>query len=117
MGKSYRKPYSATTGVRSAKHDKVAAHQGERAAVKQALRECSDWDELLIPHRLECSHNEVYSWGRDGRQTYQALEWRGLRNPFYMAHRSPFCTPEYLAKHFEERKKSFEEWQRKVRRK
>ena len=72
MGKSYRKPYSAITGVKSAKHDKMVARRCWRRAQEQALRDCKDWEELVIPKRLEASFNEVYSWGRDGGQSYQS---------------------------------------------
>ncbi len=71
MGKSYRKPYSAITGLRSAAHDKMVARRCWRRAQEQALRDCKDWEELVIPKRLEASFNEVYSWGRDGKQTLQ----------------------------------------------
>lgn len=71
MGKSYRKPYSAVTGTGSAKQDKIYAHRGVRRAQKQALQQCLDWDDFLIPHKLECSGNETYSWGRDGKQSFQ----------------------------------------------
>jgi len=117
MGKSYRKPYSAITGTKSAKQDKLVARRCWRRAQEQAIRDCRDWEDLVIPKRFEASFNDVWSWGRDGKQTYQGLEWAGLRNPFYMSHRSPYCTPEYLARHFEDRKRRFEEWQREVRRK
>jgi len=34
----------------------------------QALTTCVDLEELLLPHRLECPWNDVWCWGRDGRQ-------------------------------------------------
>lgn len=71
MGKSYRRPYSAITGCKSAKHDKMVARRCWRRAQEQAIRDCIDWEELVIPKRLEASFNEVYSWGRDGKQTLQ----------------------------------------------
>jgi hypothetical protein len=71
MSKSYRKPYSAITGVRSAAHDKMVARRCWRRAQEQAIRDCKDWEELVIPKRLEASFNDVWSWGRDGKQTLQ----------------------------------------------
>ena len=68
MSRSYRKPYAAITGTNSAKQDKIFAHRGERRAQKKALRNCQDYDEFLIPDRLECSGNDTWSWGRDGSQ-------------------------------------------------
>jgi hypothetical protein len=70
MSRSYRRPYAPVTGVRSAKQDKILAHRGERRAHRDAIRTAVDFEELLLPHRLECAWNEVYSWSRDGRQYY-----------------------------------------------
>lgn len=74
MSRSYRRPYSAVTGHSSAKDDKRHANRGVRRGQNQYLRNIIvgnlDWDETLIPHKLECSYNEVYSWGRDGKQGY-----------------------------------------------
>ncbi len=71
MSRSYRRPYCAVTGVRSAKHDKLVARRCWRRAQEQAIRDCHDWEELVIPKRLEASFNDVWSWGRDGKQTLQ----------------------------------------------
>ena len=71
MSRSYRKPYSAITGTNSAKQDKIHAHRGERHKQNQALRNCQDWDEFLMPDKLECSGNDTWSWGRDGSQSLQ----------------------------------------------
>jgi hypothetical protein len=71
MGKSYRKPYSAITGVRSAAYDKMVARRCWRRAQNQTLRECIDYEELVMPKRLEAPFNNVYSWNRDGKQTLQ----------------------------------------------
>jgi hypothetical protein len=73
MSKSYRKPYSAITGIRSAHADKTQAARGLRRGQNQALRnfKFEDWDEFIIPVRLECSWNNTYSWGRDGKQHLQ----------------------------------------------
>ena len=71
MSRSYRKPYAAITGTASAKEDKIRAARGVRRVQNDYLRKILQqdlFDQLLIPHRLECSWNEVYSWARDGRQ-------------------------------------------------
>lgn len=74
MSRSYRVPYSAVTGVPSAHEDKKLAARGVRRRQNQWLQKHGDEEDFgLIPHRLECSGNEVYSWGRDGRQYYHRL--------------------------------------------
>ena len=71
MSRSFRKPYSAITGVRSAADDKRVARRNWRHAQNHALRQPQiDWDEFLIPARYEAAYNDVWSWGRDGKQTY-----------------------------------------------
>lgn len=73
MARSYRKPYSAVTGVRSAHADKTQAARSVRRAQNLALKSfIGDWDEFLIPHKYECSDNDVWGWGRDGNQYYRA---------------------------------------------
>ena len=69
MSRSYRKPYSAITGTNSAKQDKIFAHRAERRAQNLAIKLCLDWDEFLIPDKLECSYNDPWGWGRDGKQS------------------------------------------------
>ena len=68
MSRSYRKPYSAITGTKSAHEDKKTAARGLRRRQNQCLHTLEDIDGALAPHRLECAHNNTYSWGRDGRQ-------------------------------------------------
>lgn len=69
MSRSYRKPYSAVTGVRSAADDKRVARRCWRRTQNHALRSFNgDWDEFLIPARYEASFNDVWGWGRDGNQ-------------------------------------------------
>lgn len=70
MSRSYRRPFAAITGLASAKRDKQMAHRGVRRKQNLALKTCADYDNLLIPHRLECAWNNNYCWGRDGAQTY-----------------------------------------------
>ena len=70
MSRSYRKPYSAITGVKSAADDKRVARRNWRHAQNNALRMPNiDWDEFLIPARYEASYNDVCGWGRDGIQS------------------------------------------------
>jgi hypothetical protein len=70
MSRSYRRPFAAITGTASAKDDKRLAHRGVRRKQNLALRSCSDFEELLLPHALECPWNNTYIWGRDGAQCY-----------------------------------------------
>ncbi|MGA2251696.1 hypothetical protein [Terracidiphilus sp.] len=82
MSRSYRRPYAAITGTASAKDDKRMAQRGIRRKQDLTLKTCADFEELLLPHRLECAWNNTYSWGRDGSQMYfgperrAADEWR-----------------------------------------
>ena len=71
MSRSYRKPYSAITGRGSAKEDKRIARQAVRRMENQRIRNCKDledYENLVMPDRLDCAYNETYSWGRDGKQ-------------------------------------------------
>ena len=68
MGKSYRRPYAAITGVSSAKDDKQRAARGMRRKQNQWLKTISDFEDALIPHRRECSWNQVWCWKRDGKK-------------------------------------------------
>lgn len=88
MGKSYRRPYAAVTGVRSAAHDKMVARRCWRRAQNQAIRDCKDWEGLVVPKRLEASFNDVWSWGRDGKQRLQSVPTLDRHWPW------TFCTAE-----------------------
>ncbi len=68
MARSYRNPYAAVTGVRSARIDKQMAARGVRSKQNQYLKTHWENEDFLLPHRLECDHNDVWSWGRDGNQ-------------------------------------------------
>jgi hypothetical protein len=70
MSRSYRRPFAAITGLASAKTDKQLAHRGVRREQNLALKTCPDYDNLLLPHFLECSWNNTWCWGRDGAQAY-----------------------------------------------
>ncbi len=71
MSRSYRRPFATITGNASAKDDKRLAHRGVRRKQNQTLKICMDYEELLLPHRLECAWNEVWCWRRDGVQFYR----------------------------------------------
>ena len=73
MSRSYRRPYAAITGLASAKSDKQSAHRGVRRKQNNALKICADYENLLLPHRLECPWNNTYIRGRDGAQIYHCL--------------------------------------------
>ena len=82
MSRSYRKPYAAITGTASAKDDKTHAARGVRHTQNrylERLARAQDWDSFSLPHRLECPWNEVYSWGRDGKQYLHFPARRGGR--------------------------------------
>lgn len=66
MSRSFRLPFAAITGTASAKEDKRFAHRGERRKQSLALKTCADYENFILPHRLECSSNSVYHWDRDG---------------------------------------------------
>ena len=72
MSRSIRRPYAARYGTASAKQDKVRAHRGQRRAQNQALRQAQKYEDLLIPHKLECPGNNVRCWRRDGHQFFHS---------------------------------------------
>lgn len=70
MSRSYRKqPFQSICGCSSAAHDKTIANRGVRHVQNQALRLYDD-DTFLMPHRYECTHNDVWGWNRDGNKHY-----------------------------------------------
>lgn len=85
MSRSYKKPYSAITTCDSAKDDKILAHRGVRRAGKKALRDMFRFEdfEIPMPHRLECSWNNTYLWGRDGGKIYWSRPSENENNPFW----------------------------------
>ncbi len=115
MSRSFRKPYSAITGVRSAADDKRVARRNWRHAQNHALRQPQiDWDEFLIPMRLEASYNEVYSWGRDGKQQlYFKPRWQDVLHWFYSHYFTDEQALQYAEEDFEKRKQWFAAIQRK----
>jgi hypothetical protein len=70
MSRSWRRPYAAITGLASAKGDKQLANRGVRREQNHALKTCTDFENLLLPHRLECHWNNSYNWGRGGAQCF-----------------------------------------------
>jgi len=70
MSRSLRRPYAAITGTASAKSDKQLAHRGVRRKQELAIKTCDDYENLLLPHGLECAWNNTWCWGRDGAQRY-----------------------------------------------
>ena len=116
MSRSYRRPYSAPCGNGSAKQDKMLASRGVRRAQNRAVREAIDWEEFELPHRFECNHNDVWSWGRDGKQRLQTLSHNDF-NPCYCTTSSSYWTKENIfkwnAEHLEWKLKWLRELQRK----
>jgi hypothetical protein len=72
VSRSYRAPYASVTGVRSAADDKRFAARGVRRKQNQWLRGTTDFDEAIVPHRLECPWNEVYCWDRDASSVFRS---------------------------------------------
>jgi hypothetical protein len=71
MSRSTRRPFAAITGTSSAKDDKRLAHRGVRRKQNFVLKTCADYEDFLVPHRLECAWNNNYCWDRDGAQGYR----------------------------------------------
>jgi hypothetical protein len=75
MSRSFKhQPFMAVCGNGSAKQDKVMAHRGVRRTQKAYIRSTFEYEDFLLPHRLECPWNETYSWGRDGHQTWHGVD-------------------------------------------
>lgn len=77
MSRSFRHtPMVAICGNNSAKHDKTLAARSVRRRHRQVLYialRTGEYD-VILPHRLQCSHNNVYSWSRDGSQRWCGLD-------------------------------------------
>jgi hypothetical protein len=73
MSKNFKhQPFMAVTGSGSAQQDKTIAARGVRRTQKRSIHialHTGDY-EVVLPHRLQCAHNNTYSWGRDGKQMY-----------------------------------------------
>lgn len=69
MSHSYRKPYSSACGYACNSADKRMAARGVRRTQNVYLRtqiKYNEFDDFLIPHRLESPWNNTYSWSSDG---------------------------------------------------
>ena len=75
MSRSYRRPFAAVNGIASAKEDKQLAHRGARRKQDLTIKTCLDYEDLFLPHELECAWNNNYCWGRDGAQRYVGLRY------------------------------------------
>ena len=115
MSRSYRKPYSACAGVYSAADDKRVARRNWRHAQNHALRMPNiDWDEFLIPARYEASYNDVWSWGRDGKQCLNfEPRWEDCLHWFY----SHYFTDEQALQYAEEDFEKSKQWYASLKRK
>ena len=84
MSRSYRRPYAAITGVQSASRDKQQASRSVRRRINQWLHiQYAKGEEFdLVPHRLECQHNDVWCWDRDGKQRLQVSDARDWSRHF-----------------------------------
>jgi hypothetical protein len=120
MSKSYRKPYSAITGVRSAHYDKMIAARSVRRAQDGALRHAianqTDWDEFLLPEVYECSDNDVWGWGRDGNQRLRGRSSQ-YNNPFKYVTSPTWRTEEDIMERWEENKQREDDWLKDLTRK
>lgn len=121
MSRSYRRPWTSLAGTShhgSAKQDKQYAARGVRRCHQQVLSlalRTEDYENLLLPHRLECACNDVWGWGRDGRvlpglagvrkdwyysefcRFEQGLAW-GIYEEHYWAKRPPVWPPVWWIK-------------------
>ena len=120
MSRSYRKPYSACTGVRSAADDKRVARRSDRRLQNRALREHAfaklDWDEFTISVRYEAPYNDVWSWTRDGKQRIEfEPRWQDCLFWFYgrYSHWTEEEAQKFAEEDFEQRKQYYARIQRK----
>ncbi len=79
MSRSYRKPYGTSVRYRSSKWDKQQANRGVRRRINHWIKEnLQDESFDLVPHRLECHHNDPWGWAHDGRKRLEvptARDW------------------------------------------
>ena len=120
MSKSYRKPYSAVTGAGSAHNDKTVAARMVRRAQNHALRTAVannvDWDEFLLPDIYECSHNDVWGWGRDGNQSLCERSQQ-YNNPFAYVCSPTWMSYDEIMERWEESKRHDDKWMEYLTRK
>jgi len=120
MSKSYRKPYCAITGVRSAHADKTQAARSVRRAQDHALRTALaagiDWDEFLLPEIYECADNEVYGWSRDGGQSLKTRS-KQYNNPYAYVRSPTWMSEQEIIAGWEEDKQREDDWIKYISRK
>lgn len=109
MSKSYRKPWGTWVSTKSSAHqDKMQAARSVRRAQNSALRNGIvhdvDWDGWLVPDRYECSDNDVWCWGRDGRKR-PMLRSAQYNNPYAYNRYCRRTTEEEVLAAWEETKK------------
>lgn len=109
MSKSYRKSWGTWVSVKSSSHqDKTQAARSVRRAQNSALRngivQDIDWDGWLVPDRYECSDNDVWGWGRDGKQRPMNRS-KQYNNPFAYFRFRRIDTMEDIFTEWEEKKK------------
>ncbi len=76
MSRSYKhQPFASICGGASAQYDKTLAARGVRRAHRKVMHIALRTEEydVTLPHRLQCTHNNVWTWGRDGHQLWQGL--------------------------------------------
>lgn len=67
MSKSYRKPYGTFFALKTNdRNDKRIAKRAVRRMQNHWLRTLEDFDDALIPHRLEARNNDPWGWSSDG---------------------------------------------------
>ncbi len=88
MSRSYKhKPYAAICGNGSSQYDKTQAARGVRRKCRHVIHIALHTEEfdVFLPHRRECSHNNTYTWNRDGSQHYCGLDHKDYQK-FFEAH-------------------------------
>lgn len=87
MSRSRKKnPFWSVCGTD--RDDKPMGRRGVRRRQNQFLKgvtggQNQELENLLLPHRYECSHNQTYTWGRDGGQI-----WWGVKSSDIFYHGS-----------------------------
>lgn len=120
MSKSYRKPWGTWVSIkRSAHDDKTVAARCVRRAQEQSLREAirdDDWDGWLIPDRYEASFNDVWGWGRDGKQRLLHLGSQ-YNNPYAYVRSPTWMDHDVIMKRWFERMQHKDEFMKEISRK
>lgn len=96
MSRSHKhQPFQVICGSNgSAKQDKRIAARSVRRAHKEAIQIAflnQDFEEFLLPDIYECSHNNCWSWNRDGKQ-----RWCGLTARDWFDHHRAQFDPDYV---------------------